>query len=187
MSRVTRDDIEKFHEHGIYYPNRTLFISGEIDDKSAAEFIKNLHILCSAGVASVTVYLCSPGGEVDPGMAIYDAIRNSTAPVDIIGMGCVNSMASVILQAGTKRLLSPNCRMMLHYGTTGVEEVHTKDFIKLANAEDKLCKVMEDIYLERIRQKVPGYAVSTLRRTISNDLWLTAREALDLGLCDSLT
>ncbi|KKK96567.1 hypothetical protein LCGC14_2661490, partial [marine sediment metagenome] len=55
----------------------------------------------------------SPGGSIETGLVLYDLIRMSKAPVITVGMGCA-SMATLILAAGSERLIFPHSKLALH-------------------------------------------------------------------------
>ena len=55
----------------------------------------------------------SPGGEIGTGLALYDILKMSAAPIVTIGASCA-SMATFILAAGNTRLALPHARFMLH-------------------------------------------------------------------------
>jgi ATP-dependent protease ClpP protease subunit len=69
----------------------------------------------------IDVLLTSFGGDLYHSLAIFDRIQQSTVPVHIHVFGPCMSGGSLILQAGTKRILYPSSRLMIHYGFTGDE------------------------------------------------------------------
>lgn len=65
----------------------------------------------------ITLRLMSPGGEVPSGLYLYDlvsAMAQLGTPVRTVALGNANSMAAVVLQAGTQRLIGPNSWITLH-------------------------------------------------------------------------
>jgi ATP-dependent Clp protease protease subunit len=89
---------------------RLVFIGGEIDSSASERAVKALLWLESEGDDPIHVYLNSEGGDWYEGFAIYDAIRGCKSAVTITATGYCMSMASIILQAGDERLLTPNAR-----------------------------------------------------------------------------
>ena len=75
--------------------------------------------------------------------------------------------------------------MLLHYGTDGTVG-HALDFIKYAEQAKKANKLLEDIYLERIKEKHPSYTREDLKTKISFDCYLSAKGAAKLGLVDKI-
>ena len=75
---------------------RQLFITGEINANSAIEFLKEVIYLNSEdGIKPISVFINSPGGEIDNGLLVYDAIIGSRAPIHMFCIGCAYSMGAV--------------------------------------------------------------------------------------------
>jgi ATP-dependent Clp endopeptidase proteolytic subunit ClpP len=198
MAKLVKESIDRFYDYDIHTETRTIYIgSVESDiehgesgtDASMAErAIKALHILDSSapnGDKPITIIMNNPGGDWYHGMAIYDAIKTCKNHVSVVVYGYAMSMGSIIFQAADKRIMSPNSKMMIHYGYNGFDG-HSRTFLKVAEESKKIDQVMEDIYLERIKQKNPKFTVSKLREMVDHDTFLTAKEALDLGLIDEI-
>jgi ATP-dependent Clp protease, protease subunit len=195
--RSGKDDIDNFHIYNLHYASRTIYLGsvqtdaegGEagIDSFTAAQVIKNLHILDNTKEADqpINIILNTPGGDYYHGSGIYDAIRNCKNPVHITGYAYVMSMGSIIMQAGDTRSLMESARMMLHYGTNGYAG-HSKDFEAWANENKRINNDMENIYLNKIKEKHPTFNRTKLQKLITFDKFLTAKEALDLGLIDTI-
>lgn len=183
----TKESTGYFHENNLYLPTNTMAIFGEITDESAKQAIFNLHILdnYSPNNDTVTVFLSSEGGDVSHGLAIFDAIRAMKKYVRIVCWGEVASMATVILQAGDERCMTPNSYMMVHFG----EESTTGDPISKKNwdtfLEHQKIKMM-DIYLEKIKIKKPRFTKDKLTEMLRHDTILKPDEALTLGLIDKV-
>ena len=60
------------------------------------------------------MYINSPGGEADSGLAVYDTMQSIPAPVRTVCMGTAASMAAVLFAAGTKREMLEHSRIMIH-------------------------------------------------------------------------
>jgi len=187
---MRKENIQLFHEYSLNVETRAMYLGSCTDNdgdesgtdyKMAERAIKNLLILDAASDRPITIYLNSPGGDTYHGFAIYDAIRSCTNYVRIIGMGYVMSMGSVILQAGDERLLAPNAKMLLHYGSVNLGG-NTKDVINWVETEKKEMRSLEDLYLEKIRVKHPKFSRAALQSKIRHDYILNANEAVELGL-----
>lgn len=191
--RLNRDDIDKWHDSGIYVPTRHIFIGSEQSnddmDESGCDYlmaeraIKNLHILESINQDPITILMNNIGGDEYHGFAIYDAVKLCKSHVTIKVMGHAMSMGSIILQAADERLMSPTSRQMIHYGTWGVHD-HAKTAQKWAKEGEKIDKWMEQMYLEKIKEKNPKYTLAKLQRLLDHDTFLTAKESVELGLAD---
>ena len=197
MPRFHRDDIDKFFDYGIHQGMRTIYMgSYSVDDgsesgvdaKMAEAIIKGLYLLdtqTSQGDKPITILMNNPGGDDYHGFAIFDAIKICKNHVTIKVFGYAMSMGSIILQAGDERLMSPNARMMIHYGQFGFEG-HTQDYIRWGNEAKFLNERMENLYLEKIRVKNPKYSLRQLRELLKFDTFIGAEEAVKLGLADDI-
>lgn len=96
---------------------------GGIEYRMATQFIKNLHLLDYNENKPIIIHLQSPGGDWNYGMAIYDAIESARSFVTILAHGEVSSMSSVVFQAARKRVMMPNCELMIHRGFLSLEGV----------------------------------------------------------------
>jgi ATP-dependent protease ClpP protease subunit len=154
------------------------------DFQMADNMIKCLHILDQTP-GEITIIHNNLGGDWYHCLAIYDAIRlceNNTI-IKIFGYGM--SSGSVILQAADTRLVAPNARIMIHYGTGGGYG-HSIDAVKWGEEHIKQLKVLEDIYLEQIKKKHPRFTRRKIKEMLLNDTILTAQETVDLGLADDI-
>lgn len=195
MARQTRDDIDRFHEYGIHVPTRTIYMGSELIDETgesgvdalmAERVVKNLHMLDSQNQEPITIIMNNPGGYVFHGMAIFGAIRSCKSHVRVVVRGQASSMGSLILQAADERLLDPYAIIMIHHGSDGYESNHTKNVRKWVEFGKKFDKTLNQIYLERIREKQKDFTMAKLDKLLDFDTILTAQEAVDLGLADGI-
>lgn len=197
MSKPVRDDIDKLMEYNIYLPTRTLYMGSESyhdddpDDESGVNYqmaeriIKGLHILDQTPDKPITIIMNNPGGDEYHGLAIIDAIKACQNHVTIKVFGMAMSMGSIILQAADTRIMAPNARVMIHYGTWGVSD-HPKITYRWADEGKKFDKIMERMYLENIREKNPDFTLKNLQKMLDFDTILNAEETVELGLADSI-
>jgi ATP-dependent Clp protease protease subunit len=182
-----------FHELNLFFPTRTIYFGGispwgeddVITSKSVAEVIKNLHILEYDKIAPITLLLNTIGGSWDDGIIIYDLIQSLKSPVTIIGMGKVYSMGSILIQAGSKRVLTKNTTMLIHDGIDGFFG-DTKSFEKWAEIAKKVRTTMYEIYYERMKEKNNKITLANIEQLCSHDSVFNAQEAIDLGLADEI-
>jgi len=118
-------------------------------------------------------------------MAIYDAIKACKNHVTIIVYGHAQSMGSIILQAPDKRVMAPNARLMLHYGSVGFSG-HAKDGYKYMEENKYMDELMFNIFMEKIKAVHPAYSMSKLKEKTNFDWFMGAQEALELGLIDEI-
>lgn len=98
---------------------RRIFIEGEITANTAMEFVKQMLYLNIESEETITVFINSPGGEINSGLLMYDAIVGSKAPVRTICMGKAYSMGAVLFTCAKERFMLPNSELMLHQPLLG--------------------------------------------------------------------
>ena len=189
MSRVNRDDIDKLFDYGIHIPTKTIITVGDSDEEVASNLMKGLHILDgTAPEKPLTIKLNNCGGDEYHGMAMFDSIRACTSHVIIIGFGNVHSMGSVIFQSADERIMSPNAKQLIHYGTPLLAdpELHAKSQYSWTEECKKFSEWMEIMYLEKIHKKHPDFKIKKLQEMLNFDTILSAHEAVELGLADKV-
>lgn len=192
--KIVKDDIDRFYDYEVYAPTRTIYMGsvendmekGEsgVDGAMAERVIKALHILDQKD-EPITIIMNNVGGDWYHGMAIYDAIKNCKSHVTIKVFGYAMSMGGVILQAADHRVLAGNSRFMMHYGYAGWEG-HAKTFQKWAKEFDKIDSDMEQLLLEKIKEKHPHYKLEQLQDLLDHDTILGAQDTVNLGLADEV-
>lgn len=195
--RVNRDDIDKFYDNDLYLPGRILYMgSTNVEDGvetgtdaiMAANVIKGLQILdtlAPTGDKPITIIMNNPGGDEYDGFAIYDAIKNCMNHVTIIVFGKAMSMGGIILQAADKRIMSKNSRFMMHYGSFAID-ANAKDVYNWVDDNKKLDTLMEDIFLEKMKEKKPRINRVKLQEMLKSDFIVDAKSAVALGLADEV-
>ena len=180
---------ELFLNEDIYVKTRTIFLHCDaegLDTPEATKFIKQIHVLNSLSTEDpITVMMNCVGGSVIDGMAIYDAIQHSAAPIKIIAFGYVCSMATVILQAASNRVLAPNVAFMIHIGSVAYEG-HPTDVRNWRKFDEHMSEQIDLIYLKRINERKPKFTVKDLKKILEHDTVLNATQAISMGLADSI-
>lgn len=196
MARLVKDDVDRFHDYSIHLPSRTIFMGSEhvaeesfeesgVETTMAERQIKNLHLLDSISKDDITILMNNIGGDVTHGMAIFDAIKACQSHISIKVFGNAMSMGSIILQAADERLMAPNSRMMIHYGTFAINKEAKSAYNWTAEAK-KFDSWMEQMFLDKIRQKQPKFTLKKLQKMLDFDTILTPEEAIELGLADKI-
>jgi ATP-dependent Clp protease protease subunit len=190
------DNIRLFLDGNIGLPSRTIYVGsheyiGKDDEESGVDFkmtshvLKSLHVLNALGEEPIKMILNTTGGDEYEGLAIYDAIKTSKAPVDVYVFGSAMSMGSVMLQAARRRYLGPHSTVMVHMGDLSTVldqrdiEANTKEW-------QRINSLVNDIYLERMREKNQRYSVNQLKELLSTDRYLSPTQAIELGLADEV-
>ncbi len=153
-----------------------------VDSLMAEYLIKGLYLLNQVGSAPIRLITNNPGGSTMDGMAIYDAIRASNAPVDIEVYGQASSMGAVILQAGRRRLLHPNTVVMIHDGyMQDSERIPTRSSEAWAVWAKEDRKRMYGIFADRSGRPKKFWVDKCSHDTI----WY-AKDAVKYGLADEV-
>lgn len=129
---------------------------------------------------TLTVHLNSGGGDVFDGIAIYNQLKNHSAKVIVHVDGLAASAASLIAMAGDEIIMHTGSIMMIHEASTWSWGTKT-DMKKTLNALESIDKSIADIYMTRfVGEK------SDIEALITAETWLTADEAVQVGLADSV-
>lgn len=150
------------------------------EETSASTFRDELKTLDDVSVIDLRIN--SGGGDVFEASAIYNMLKRHKARVEVHVDGLAASAASVVAMAGDKVTMPKNAMMMIHNAwTTGFGNHH--DFRKLAN---DLEKINESSVKQAYLDKNPELDVEKLTNLMDEETWLTADEALALGLIDEV-
>jgi ATP-dependent Clp protease protease subunit len=164
-------------EHGVFPLFR------EIEEESvedAVRFILEANLNNSHD--ELTLIINSPGGSCSDGFALIDVMAGSKLPVKTVGVGILASMGLTIFIAGKKgsRTLTPNTAIMCHQWFGGMEG---KEHELLAAVKHH--KMLRDRIIRHYK-KHTGLTEADIKNYLfpPNDVWLDAKEAKKLGLCD---
>ena len=122
--------------------DRVVWLSGPINDFVANAIVAQLLYLESTSrLSDIYLYINSPGGEVDAGMAIYDTMNFIQPDVNTICIGRAASMGAVLLSSGAKgkRFILPNAEVLIHQPLGGASGQASD--IAIATAHILRCKV----------------------------------------------
>ena len=161
--------------------DRIILMSEGVDDHMASLICAQLLFLESEDPEKeIYLYINSPGGVVSSGLAIYDTIQYITCPVATLCMGQAASMGALLLTAGTKglRYALPHSRIMIHQPSGGFRgqatdiEIHAREVLRLRQL------------LNEIMAKHSGRSVERIAELTERDNFMSAEEAVELGLID---
>lgn len=186
MAKIQPDELQQFHDFGVYTPARIISLDTEIDEDSAAQFIKNIRLMDHLTEKEITVLINTPGGSVHQGLAIYDAIKECRSEVITHAVGPCWSMGAIILQAGDQRIISQNATVMIHEGSTGFDEDHVKNIERWYKEDQRIGKVCDQILFEKMKEKNPKFTMKKLQQMNIFDTILTAEEAVKYGLAQKI-
>ncbi len=163
--------------------NRIVFLIGEISYERAAEVIMKMLYLDNLKRSSeISLYINSPGGNVDDTMAIYDTMLFTSSPIATFCIGRAQSGAAIILAAGEKgkRHALPHAKVMLHQPWGGVTGQAAD--IKIQAEQILKAKTM----INEILSKHTGQPVEKIAAESERDRYMTADEAKEYGLIDEV-
>ena len=161
--------------------NRIIFLGSEVKDENANAICAQMLLLNAEDPhKDIYLYINSPGGSVDSGMAIFDPMQWISNDVATVAMGLAASMGQFLLSAGTKgkRYALPHTRIMMHQPSGGLGG--TASDIKIL-AEQILAtkKEMAELIAEHT-----GRSVEQIEADSDRDRWFTAAQALEYGFID---
>src|SRR5207237_1587711 len=163
--------------------NRIVFLGTPIDDVVANLIVAQLLYLAQDDPdREIQMYINSPGGQIDAGLAIYDTMHLIQPKVATTCIGMAASMGAVLLAGGAqgKRSALPNSRILIHQTSAGFQgtaadiEVQAREIIRM-NAR-----------LQEMMASDTGQSVERIAADINRDYWMSANEARDYGVIDMI-
>jgi len=160
---------------------RVVFLGQEVDDQIANLVVAQLlHLESEDPDKEVSLYINSPGGSVDAGLAIYDTMQFIRPDVQTICFGIAMSMGSLLLAAGApgKRLALPNARILIHQPSAGYQgvssdiEIHAREILAMRRRVDA------------IYARHTGQSVERVHADMERDRFFSPEEAVAYGLVD---
>lgn len=157
---------------------RQVLITGPISQDLARDVVARLFALAQASNDPITVIVSSPGGHVESGDMIHDAIRFVGCQVNVLGMGWVASAGALIYISVPKeqRFCTPNTRFLLHQPSGGAGGVATDIEIQ-ANEIIKMRDRLNQLFAE-----ATGQPLDRIESDTDRDYWMSPQEAVDYGL-----
>jgi len=162
---------------------RIIFLGGPIDDNVANLIIAQLLFLDHQdSKKDIHLYINSPGGSVNAGLAIIDTMNFVKANVSTICVGIAASMGALILSAGQKgkRFSLPNSEVMIHQVMGGAEgqasdiAINAKHILR---TKDTLNKMLA---------QNTGRKFAEVEKDSDRDYWMTSDEAKKYGIIDEI-
>jgi ATP-dependent Clp protease protease subunit len=163
--------------------DRIVFLDGDISDQSADLVVAQLLFLDGQdSEKDINLYINSPGGSVTAGLAIYDTMQYLKSNIQTICIGQAASMAALILAAGTdaKRFVLPSSRVIIHQPWGGAQ----------GQARDIGIQSKEIVRLKKLTinyfSKHPGKDPDQIARDMERDFYMSAEDAVEYGVADSI-
>jgi len=164
---------------------RIIFLGDPIYPQTANIVVcQMLHLQAQNKNADIQFFINSPGGDVQAGLAIYDAMQYISCDISTICIGLAASMGAVLLTAGAKgkRFCLPNARVMIHQPwSSGIG----------GTASDVMISALElnktKLRINDIMGRHSGKSIQEMEAATDRDKWMSAPEAKEFGLVDDLT
>jgi ATP-dependent Clp protease protease subunit len=163
--------------------DRIIFLGDEVNDDTASIVVAQLLFLEAEDPEKDShLYINSPGGSVTAGMAIYDTMHYIKSDVSTVCIGMAASMGAFLLAGGAKgkRYILPNAEVMIHQPSGGAKGQATEIEIAAKN----IIRTKEK--LNRILAENTGKSYEQMCIDTDRDNWMSAKEAVEYGLVDSV-
>ena len=164
--------------------HRVVFLGRPVDDDVANLVVAQLlHLESDDPDKPIALYVNSPGGSMDSMFAIYDTMQHIRPAVHTTCIGMAASAASLILAGGEEgsRSILPHGRVMIHQpwiqnvgGQASDIEIHAQEILRMRSMANE------------ILARHTGQDVERVARDTDRDRWLTADEAVEYGLMDTI-
>ena len=162
------------------YEHRTLWLRGPIQDQVADTLCAQLMSLDAESDRPVTLFVNSPGGDMNGMFAVYDVVQLMRAPVDTVCVGLAASAGAFLLATGTgTRAATPSARIMIHQPWSGQAQGRATDLQIQARQIAWMRDRMNTVLVERT-----GRPEEEVARDTDRDRWFSAAEAAEYGLID---
>lgn len=176
--------VKESNPYNKLFEDRIIFLGVQVDDASANDVMAQLLTLEGSDPdRDIIMYINSPGGSFTAMTAIYDTMQYVRPDIQTVCLGQAASAAAVLLAAGTpgKRMALPNSRIIIHqpateggYGQGSDIEIQAREILRMRTQ-------LEEMLARHTRQPV-----EKIRKDIDRDKIMTAEEARDYGLVDTI-
>lgn len=170
--------------YSLLLKERIVFLGTGISDQIANLIVAQLLYLNREDPErEIQMYINSPGGMIYAGLAIYDTMRQISAPVMTVAVGLTASFGTILLTAGTRgrRFALPSATIHMHQpwssgggGQASDIEIQAREIIRQRD-------LLNQILVERT-----GQPLSRIEEDTDRDVYMTAQAAVDYGLIDGV-
>jgi ATP-dependent Clp endopeptidase proteolytic subunit ClpP len=162
----------------------SVLVCGEIEGEMIGNFIMNLNeadLSIEKPKDCIEVKIHSPGGNAEDALGMYDAMRSTRHRIVTVVYGVAESAAVVLTQAGDVRLMAEHSRLMLHPIRLSTMDSSVDEITEYT----KQCSKLFDAYCRLISER-SGLGFDKVRAICAKETYISAHEALQLGLCDAI-
>lgn len=182
----TSQGVRTYNPYAKLFEERIIFLGQAIDDVVANDVMAQLLCLESMDPdRDISIYINSPGGSFSATSAIYDTMQFVNPTVETVCLGMAASGGAVLLAGGTagRRMALPNAKVMIHqpglsgsmYGQASDMEIQAQEMLRVRRQ------------LEEMLARHTNKSIEEVSQDIERDKYLTAEEALDYGLVDTIS
>lgn len=166
------------------FARRKLIIEGNITAERAMDFIKALMLLIyENSTEPIDVLINSPGGEINAGLAIYDAIRGCGVKIRTVCIGRSFSMGAVLFAAGTGgRYMLRNSELMIHEPLISGQIGGSSTSVR--SISDSLLATKKK--MDKLLSECTGRSEREIAEATAYDHYFTAEESIAFGLADGI-
>lgn len=184
IERESTNGIQQISLATGHFSNRKIFLFGEVGEEMLHSFTMQIMSLMEDTQSEIDIYINSPGGEVNAGLAIYDLIRSCTAPINMYCIGLAASMGAVLFSGAPKgrRYILPHSKVMIHEPLIPRGVGGSASSIK--STADSILQTRE--LLNGILAENTGRSIEEIDKATDHDNYMTAEEAIEFGLCDQI-
>jgi len=164
---------------------RIIMINGPIEESMAGLVVAQLLFLASESTErEINLYISSPGGSVQAGLAIYDTMRHLPCPIGTTCVGYAASFGTILLMAGDRGLRRslPHARIHIHQpliqGGLGGQatdiDIHAREILHTRDV------------LNEIIHEHTGQPMDRIKHDTERDYYMSANEAIEYGIIDEV-
>src|SRR5438132_13837465 len=164
---------------------RIIMINGPIEEALSNLVVAQLLFLAAENSErEINLYITSPGGSVNAGLAIYDTMRHLPCPIGTTCVGSAASFGTILLMAGDpgRRRALPHARIHIHQpliqGGIGGQatdiDIHAREILHSRDV------------LNEIIHRHTGQPLDRIRRDTERDFFMSATEAVEYGIVDEV-
>ena len=162
---------------------RVVFLVGPIEDYTANLVVAQILFLESENPdKDIHLYINTPGGTVNSGLAIYDTMQFVRPDVSTVCIGQAASMGAVILAGGAadKRFALPHSRVMIHQPWGGFQgqatdvDIHAREILEMRER------------LNQILSRHTGRELEVVKEDTERDKFMGGDQAVKYGIIDKV-
>ena len=181
--RETAEGLNRLDIRDEMLGKRQLELMTSVNAESCAVIIRDLlYLQREDPTAPITLYINSPGGEVQSGLALYDVMQVVSCPIRTVCLGMAASMAALLFIAGDDREILPHSRVMIHDPLISAGAGGNALSVK-ARADDLMR--IRDITAGVIARH-SGMPIDRVFELTATDTYFEAKEAVEAGLADRI-